>query len=757
MVIGMQGYGGRKISIIVPVYNGAAYIKRCMDGLLAQTYPNMEILLIDDGSTDGSGRICDDFADKYSQVKAYHVKNAGVSAARNKGIGECSGEYVGFVDVDDYLLEDMTEHLARMLEETGSDVAGCGFFEFGGKMEEGAEAARADAVGRCTGKKADVPQTEGLEILSGKEFIEKGILRSDTRCWSKLYRKSAIGELRFAEGLTIGEDMLFLLELARMGKQFCRSSYQGYGYYTNEEGAMRKGFKDSYMDQIVCWQKALAYMEKELPQLADRSASILLISVMLVVGKLAILSGKERKAKKEYGDKCYRLVKEYRRYGKAYQGLDAGYRLKVTLYLYAPGVYMWLYHWKGKKLQIRSVTRKDIIMPKDKIILYMHAGSGNHGCEAIVNSLCHMLNEKPLVLTNSAEEDRKYSLVPASGEALCELAQEQHFSRHKAAHVLYYLWRKITKDAESFIRYRYQAVFRHPLEGKVAVSIGGDNYCYDMMIKDLMLANRAFHDKGARTILLGCSIEPELLTAKTAESLIEDMNRYDLIVARESITYEALKKVVPEEKLRLIPDPAFTLRSKKLPLPEGFAEGNTVGVNVSPMIQDNEAEAGITMSNYKALIEHIIRTTDMQIALIPHVIWARNDDRRPIGELYEAFKDTGRVVRVEDASCEELKGFIGRCRMFIGARTHATIAAYSSLVPTLTVGYSVKAKGIAKDLFGTYENYVLPVQQLQEKEDLIGAFEWLRDYEQDIRKDLSNVMPAYKERALSIGREIESL
>ena len=123
-------------------------------------------------------------------------------------------------------------------------------------------------------------------------------------------------------------------------------------------------------------------------------------------------------------------MKEYRRYGKAYQGLDAGYRLKVTLYLYAPGVYVWLYHWKGKKLQIRSVTRKDIIMPKDKIILYMHAGSGNHGCEAIVNSLCHMLNEKPLVLTNSAEEDRKYSLVPASVVALCELAQEQHFSRH---------------------------------------------------------------------------------------------------------------------------------------------------------------------------------------------------------------------------------------------------------------------------------------------------------------------------------------
>lgn len=112
---------------------------------------------------------------------------------------------------------------------------------------------------------------------------------------------------------------------------------------------------------------------------------------------------------------------------------------------------------------------------------------------------------------------------------------------------------------------------------------------------------------------------------------------------------------------------------------------------------------------------------------------------------------------IEDGSCEELKGYIARCRMFIGARTHATIAAYSSLVPTLAVGYSVKAKGIAKDLFGSYENYVIPVQQLQEKEDLIGAFEWLKDYEEEIRQDLRRVMPEYRKKALLIGREVEKL
>lgn len=397
---------------------------------------------------------------------------------------------------------------------------------------------------------------------------------------------------------------------------------------------------------------------------------------------------------------------------------------------------------------------------EDKIIFYMHAGSGNHGCEAIVNSLTHMLagssvlgeGKKPLVITNSEEEDRRYSL----GE-LCELVEEQHFSEHRLMHILYYIWRKLKKDPESFMRYRYRAVFgkkKYPL----AISIGGDNYCYDMMVKDLVLANRAFDERGTATVLLGCSIEPELLqNPATADIFREDMNRYHAIIARESITYGALKNIVEQEKLFLIPDPAFTLGKKELPLPDGFKERNTIGINLSPMIQDKENQAGITMANYKALLKYIIDTTDLQIALIPHVIWERNDDRKPLKELYESFKESGRVVMIEDASCEELKGYIARCRLFIGARTHATIAAYSSLVPTLVVGYSVKAKGIAVDLFGTYENYVIPVQQLENKEDLIRAFEWLKENEDSLRTKLEEVMPSYMERALQTGKEVETI
>ena len=413
-------------------------------------------------------------------------------------------------------------------------------------------------------------------------------------------------------------------------------------------------------------------------------------------------------------------------------------------------------------------------MKEKKLVMYMHAGSGNHGCEAIVNSVCHMIEQKPVLVSYYGEEDKQYSL-----KNICEIVSERKFEEHKLAHILYYGYRMLTKDRESFIRYRYHKVFSN-YQVPLAVSIGGDNYCYDNMLSDLRLANSAFCKKGAKTVLLGCSIEPGLLKC---EEIVNDLVKYHTIIARESITYQALLKMTEkyteeQEKAALkqitsgahkiktgeevpqilcYPDPAFTLEKKELPLPDGFAPGNTIGINVSPMIQDNEKSGGITMENYKALLQYIIDNTDCQIALIPHVVWARNDDRKPIHELYEAFRDTGRVVEIPDGSCEELKGYISRCRLFVGARTHATIAAYSTCVPTLVVGYSVKARGIARDLFGTEENYVLPVQNLKEKDDLANAFKRLLNEEEAIREKLKQIMPAYKEKALETGKEVDRL
>ena len=255
-----------------------------------------------------------------------------------------------------------------------------------------------------------------------------------------------------------------------------------------------------------------------------------------------------------------------------------------------------------------------------------------------------------------------------------------------------------------------------------------------------------------KTVLWGCSVEPKLLEDK---KVANDLASYTKIITRESISYEALKKV--NENTKLYPDPAFNLDKVELDLPDGFEENNTVGINLSPLIIRKEKKEGVTLENYTKLIEYILNNTNMKVALIPHVVWQDNDDREPLKELYNRFKDTNRIIMIDDCNCLELKGYISRCRLFIGARTHATIAAYSTCVPTLVVGYSVKAKGIAKDIFGTYENYVIPVQSLENSDDLINSFTWIYENEEKIKNHLTTFMPTYKKRGLEAKKEIEEL
>ena len=394
-----------------------------------------------------------------------------------------------------------------------------------------------------------------------------------------------------------------------------------------------------------------------------------------------------------------------------------------------------------------KINQRTKNMNEDKVVLYAHAGSGNHGCEALANTICKLVAKPVRLVTNSVEEDRAYSL-----EEMCEIVPEKSIRKNKLIHIFYYAWRLVTGDKESFQRYRFANVLGKN-SCKWNISIGGDNYCYDIMIKDLILANSMFHNNGGKTILLGCSIEPDLLKQ---EAIVADMKQYDAVFARESITYEALLKA-GVENLYLYPDSAFMLASKELPLPIGFQEGNTVGINISPMIVDNESQVGITMKNYKELIQYILEHTDMSVALIPHVVWERSNDIGTIEDLYKYFEHEKRVVRIGDCSCEELKGYIARCRYFIGARTHATIAAYSSKVPTLVVGYSVKAKGIAKDLFGTYDNYVVPVQCLEEEGQLLDAFQWMQQREKELRTQLEEVIPPYVDRLQEAGEKLREI
>lgn len=387
----------------------------------------------------------------------------------------------------------------------------------------------------------------------------------------------------------------------------------------------------------------------------------------------------------------------------------------------------------------------------NNIVLYLHSGSKNHGCEAIVRGTVKVLDnlaDKITLLSQEKSEDLIYGIENLIDvETGMEKIDKKSFDFLKA-----YIDLKLKKDTSKMDALQYKIGLKNIDSDSIIMSVGGDTYCYSNVYTHLEI-NKMYRKKAKKSVLWGCSVEPKLLKD---DKIIKDISGYSLIIARESISYDALKKV--NKNTYLCPDPAFQLDIEDVELPNGFLLNNTIGINLSPLIMKCEEKQGITLKNYENFIQYIINNTDMNIALIPHVVWKHNDDREPLNKLYEKFKLSNRVVMIkEDYNAMQLKSIISKCRMFIGARTHATIAAYSTCVPTLVVGYSIKAKGIAKDIFGTYENYVLPVQSLSNKDDLINAFEWMKDKEDEIRKHLNEFIPGYKAKALQGKIEIEKL
>lgn len=376
-----------------------------------------------------------------------------------------------------------------------------------------------------------------------------------------------------------------------------------------------------------------------------------------------------------------------------------------------------------------------------KLVLYPHGGSGNHGCEAIVRSTCKITQADITLFSASPEEDKKVGL-----DAICNVKLDHYpISRFSLQYLKAVFQAKVYGDQTAYDRIYFSPVLTAAKTADYMLSIGGDNYCYGVPTF-IYLVNKEIRKKGGKTILWGCSVEPESIKG----GMLEDLQGYTHIIARESITYEAMVKNGLKQTM-LIPDPAFQLNRIDLPLPKNFIEGNTVGINVSPMIIGLESNQGVTLQNYIELINYIINQTDMQVALIPHVVWSHNDDRIPLNILYDRFKETGRICLIEDHTAEELKGYIARCRFLIAARTHASIAAYSEKIPALVVGYSVKARGIAQDLFGSYEKYVIPVQSLRGKDDMTIAFKWLQDNESNIKQQLDSIIPIVKEKVSNIG------
>lgn len=180
----MEKEKGNLISIIVPVHNMEGYLGKCLDSLVGQSHRHLEILLIDDGSTDESGAICDRYAAGDGRIKVVHRENGGLSAARNTGLDLATGDYIGFVDSDDWLEHDMYEFLLRDLLDVGADIAVCGFYR---TYDHGEEPNDPSGTYRVLSKE------DALELL-----LQDGILQNFY--WCKLYKREVLEGIRMPEG-----------------------------------------------------------------------------------------------------------------------------------------------------------------------------------------------------------------------------------------------------------------------------------------------------------------------------------------------------------------------------------------------------------------------------------------------------------------------------------------------------------------------------------------------------------------------------
>ncbi|WP_028130331.1 glycosyltransferase [Selenomonas sp. AE3005] len=217
------------ISVIVPVYNTDKYLTRCIKSLLRQTYPNLEIVIINDGSEDNSGEICNMFSDKYTNIRVYHQENKGQAIARNYGLDKCQGEYVGFVDSDDYIACDMYEYLYGLIIDNAADCASISF----------------------TFTTSDFPkkikQKETINVWSGQEILEKHLLEamatgshSVCRC---LFKRSVLSKVRFPNGI-INEDIPFKFAALSNVKRMVNSNLIKYYYYQKGMSTTRGAFKE---------------------------------------------------------------------------------------------------------------------------------------------------------------------------------------------------------------------------------------------------------------------------------------------------------------------------------------------------------------------------------------------------------------------------------------------------------------------------------------------------------------------------------
>lgn len=301
-----------RVSVIIPVYNVEMFLERCVSSVCNQSFTDMEVILVDDGSTDHSGKLCDVLAEKDSRIKVIHQKNGGLSDARNTGIAYARGQWVSFVDSDDWVEECFVDNLLKEAEKNQCAIVGCSYR----KVFENQQYDFSD-------KKYNLQIYEKKEIMSN--LIDNKIQQV---VWNKLYKKELIDRILFEKG-KYHEDEFWSYQVFAKVNRYVEIDYVGYNYFQRADSIMGEQYSFKRLHAVEAKVQRQEFLEKNMPELASKG-KINLVFTCFYHGQLA-LQQLEKSEQKQVLETLKKVMKDFRLKWSEFSELTVSHKIWVLL------------------------------------------------------------------------------------------------------------------------------------------------------------------------------------------------------------------------------------------------------------------------------------------------------------------------------------------------------------------------------------------------------------------------------------------
>lgn len=324
------------ISVIIPVYQVEEYLKECVDSVLSQTYQNLEIILVEDGSPDRCGEICENYKKAEKRISVIHKENGGLSDARNAGLDKASGEYILLIDSDDWIHPEMVQILYQNLQKAAADISYCSFQEF-------PDGERPQLFEPKNGKNELYTGTEALGRLYSADHTENVNL---TIACAKLYRRSLFEHIRYPAG-KLHEDEFVTYQLIYRAEKVVKTDQPLYYYRKRESSIMGKGFDFRSLDKLEADKERAAFYKKNKVPYFDEAVRDYFNDCIYYYFEIQRQYGRQEQAGKQLLKK---MKSDYSDYMQK-TGFTWKRKLNYQLFMFSPQMYQFIFNHLVKRLQ----------------------------------------------------------------------------------------------------------------------------------------------------------------------------------------------------------------------------------------------------------------------------------------------------------------------------------------------------------------------------------------------------------------------